>query len=328
MNKALRQTDLPMFCSFNINGGSGFTEKTREIHKEGHKGMVHEILSSDGISLGYYNVSSDREGKVVIDNRKPFIQCSYTISGRKTYAVDNGRRELASLSGNEYNYLFLNEQEISLTWQPGERLEIFELGISPEIFLHYLPEEHSFYDLVQKSIEKNIPLVMSRHNMPLTRLFSDILYHMLRCPLEGRYKELFIRSKTIELMAYQLEQYEQLAGATRSEPQYKELKKEDVDRMHQARSIILANLDSPCSLIDLAHQVGTNEAYLKKHFKQVFGNTVFGYLQAVKMNQAHEMLQQGKPVAQVADYMGYKYSVHFARAFKKYFGYPPNRLKR
>jgi AraC-like DNA-binding protein len=30
----------------------------------------------------------------------------------------------------------------------------------------------------------------------------------------------------------------------------------------------------------------------------------------------------------VAGYVGYKYPVHFARAFKKYFGYPPNKVKK
>lgn len=329
MSKDVLLTDLPMFCPFNIyKAESGFTEKTREIDKEHHTGMVHEMQSSDGISLGYYNVSSKRQGRVLIDNRRPFIQCSYTLSGKKTYAVDNGRRELASFSGHEYNYLFLNEQEIALSWQPGERLEIFELGVSPELFLHYLPEEHAFYKIVQNNLQSDMPAAMSGFNMPLSRAFSDILYQMLRCPLEGRYKELFIKSKTMELMAYQLEQYEQLAGTGRPVLHDKGLKKEDIDRMHHARSIILANLDSPCSLIDLAHQVGTNEAYLKKYFKQVFGNTVFGYLQTIKMNQAHEMLQQGRTVAQVADHMGYKHPVHFARAFKKHFGYPPNTLKR
>lgn len=317
-----------MHCFFDIDKGKGgFAESRREVKREGHQGVIHELISP-GISLGYYNIQSQEEGQVVINNEKPFIQCSYTISGRKNYTVDKGRQQLASFSGKDYNYLFLNSQQVTLNWSPEDKLEIYELGLSPELFLQYLPEHHSFYSVIQQALHHDRPVSMSRFNLPLSRNFSDILRQMLRCPLEGRYKELFVKSKTLELMAYQLEHYEQMAGSNTRTAVYKgQLKKEEVERMHQAEHIILTNLESPCSLIDLAHQVGTNEAYLKKHFKQVFGNTVFGYLQHIKMNKAKDMLADGRSVAEVAGYMGYKYSVHFTRAFKKYFGYPPKEDK-
>ncbi|BAV06508.1 AraC-type DNA-binding protein [Filimonas lacunae] len=317
-----------MYCLFNIDKGkNGFAESRRSIDKHGHQGTIHELVSP-GISLGYYNIQSVQAGQVIINNQKPFIQCSYTISGIKNYTINNGQ-QLAAFSGQDYNYLFLNNQEVTLNWQPNEKLEIYELGISPELFLQYLPEQHPFYNVFQESLQQNIATPMSRFNLPLSRNFCDILRQMTHCPLEGRYKELYVKSKTLELLAFQLEHYEQVtSGNQRASDHKNTLKKEDVERMHHAQHIVINNLDSPCSLIDLAHQVGTNEAYLKKHFKQVFGNTVFGYLQNVKMNKAKEMLTDGKTVAEVADYMGYKYSVHFTRAFKKYFGYPPKEDKR
>jgi AraC-like DNA-binding protein len=318
-----------MFCSFDIyKGQHGFTESKRKIQRDGHHGIIYEMLTQDGISLGYYNVTSQQKGQIVINNQRSFVQCSFTISGKKQYSVDGGKKKLASFTGHDYNYLFLNEQEIYLDWEPEERLEIFELGLSPELFLHYLPVTHPFYNAFEKSARNNTAFPMSKFNMPLTQSFSNILYQIIRCPLEGRYKELFVKSKTIELLAFQLEQYEHITGISKNAEQSKGLKKSDIDRMHHAHSIIMSNLESPCSLIDLAHMVGTNEAYLKKHFKEVFGNTVFGYLQNVKMGKAREMLADGKTVANVADYVGYKYPVHFARAFKKHFGYPPNKVKK
>ncbi len=78
----------------------------------------------------------------------------------------------------------------------------------------------------------------------------------------------------------------------------------------------MENLDSPCSLIDLAHQVGTNEAYLKKHFKEVYGNTVFGFLQQVKMDIVQGITGRWKNGGRSGRLCCYKYPVHFARAFK------------
>jgi AraC-like DNA-binding protein len=314
-----------MFCPFNIyNNSQGvLKESRREVSKNGHTGMVYELNSPDGISFGYYNVTSQYNGQVIIQNQHPFIQLSYTLRGRKSYAVDNGARELASFAEHEYNYLFLNKQDIHLNWEAGIPLEIFELGISPEMFLRYMPDDHPFYAVLKESIQNDIAIPMSEFNLPLSDTFTDMLYQILRCPLEGRYKRLYIKSKIIELLAYQLEQYEKLNSTAEKQ----EMKQDDIDRMYRVRDIILANLDNPCLLIDLAHEVGTNETYLKRYFKQVFNNTVFGFLQTAKMDQAKELLMQGKPVALVADKVGYKHPAHFARAFKKHFGYPPNRIK-
>lgn len=319
-----------MFCPFDIyNNSEGvLKERRRKVSKDGHTGTAYELNSPDGISFGYYNVSSEQDGQVLIRNQQPFIQLSHTVHGKKSYAVDNGERQLATLTDNEYNYLFLNKQDIYLNWKAGEHIEIFELGISPEIFFNYLPEDHPFFNVLKGSMEDDVATPMSQFNLPLSGVFTDMLYQVLNCPLEGRYKRLYVKSKIIELLAFQLEQYEKLTGAVTPLTDNQPMRQEDRERMYRARQIILANLDSPCLLIDLAHEVGTNETYLKKYFKQVFNNTVFGYLQAAKMQQAKELLMQGKPVAIVADKAGYKHAAHFARAFKKHFGYPPTATKK
>lgn len=293
----------------------------------GHTGMVHEVACPEGINLGYYNVRSEYAGKVIIQNRQPFLQLSYTLSGNKSYHIDKGNTMLASFSRQQYNYLFFKEEEIHLNWQAGEKLEIFELGISPGVVLDFLPEEHPLFAVFNSSFRHNTPASLSRQHLPIRTAISTILYDMLNCPLEARYKQLYIKAKTIELLAVQLAQYEQLSGLTRTETNTRTLKKEDVDRMYMARDIIISNINSPCTLIDIAHQVGTNDAYLKSHFKQVFGTTVYGYLQNIKMAHARELLLQGSTVSEVAVLSGYKHIAHFTRAFKKYFGYAPGVIK-
>jgi len=319
-----------MFCSFDIyqNGDDSIRESRREVNRDGHQGLIYEMGVPEGISLGYYKIRSASEGKVVIDNSRPFLQVSYTISGNKSYGIEGADQVLASFKKQEYNYLFLAEQKIHLTWQPEEQLEIFELGISPELMLRFLPQEHPFYPVFHSSLEKNIAAPMSEKNLALHSRSSNILYDMLNCPLDGRYKQLYMRGKTAELLAIQLEEYEKQAGAGKHTRQTKKLKQEDIDRMYHVRDIVIANMHSPCSLIDLAHQVGTNDAYLKKQFKEVFGTTVFGYLHVVKMGEARRMLLEGRSVSEVAYLTGYKHVAHFTRAFKKYFGIAPNQVRK
>ncbi|SCC41880.1 AraC-type DNA-binding protein [Chitinophaga costaii] len=319
-----------MFCTFDIyqKDAPRLRESRRQVDREGHQGMIYELGSPDGICLGYYKMQSAQAGRVLIDNTSPFLQLSYTISGSKSYALEKNARAFATFKKQEYNYVFLPEEKLHLQWEAGEPLEIFELGISPELLLRLLPEQHPFYAAFNNSLENNVPATMSENNLSLRYKNSSILYDMLNCPLDGRYKELYLRAKTTELLAIQLEEYELQLSAAKQVKAPKALKKEDIDRMHHVRDIIVQNMHSPCSLIDLAHQVGTNDAYLKKQFKEVFGTTVFGYLHVVKMGEARRMLLEGLSVSEVAYLTGYKHVAHFTRAFKKHFNIVPNQVRR
>ncbi|SFN32090.1 AraC-type DNA-binding protein [Chitinophaga sp. YR627] len=318
-----------MYCNFDIYQAEEalLKERRRSVAQHGHKGIIYELSSPDGINLGYYNVTSSQPGKVVIKNTNPFIQLTYTISGNKSYQVHHGKHRVLPFKKQEYNYLFFSKEQVQLNWQPGERLEIFEVSVSPELMLNYLPQEHPFHALLHRSIERNETTPMSSSNLFLQTESNSILYKMINCPLEGRYKQLYIKSKLGELLSIELDAFEQSQQAHRRKTE-KTLRPADIERMHHAREIIISNLQSPCSLIDLAHQVGTNDAYLKRHFKTVFGTTVFGYLHFTKMNQAKELLQSGTSITEVATLTGYKYVSHFNRAFTKHFGIGPGKVRK
>jgi AraC-like DNA-binding protein len=185
-----------------------------------------------------------------------------------------------------------------------------------------LPEDHPFFPTLQKTMNSNTPSALSGSNLPIQVNSSRILYDMLHCALERKYKQLYIKSKLCELLALELDAYQQRTHLATPGKQSR-IKPAEIERMHQAKEIILANMRSPCSLIDLAHQVGTNEAYLKKHFKEVFGMTVFGYLHEFKMKEAADLLTAGRSVSEVSHLTGYTHVSHFTRAFKKHYGINP-----
>src|SRR5690606_30343300 len=107
------------------------------------------------------------------------------------------------------------------------------------------------------------------------------------------------------------------------------LRSEELERMQKVRDLLYNQPARSYSLVGLAHAVGTNEATLKKHFKAVYGTTVFGYLTARRMELAKALLLSKElKVAAVAQEVGYKYASHFTAAFRKHFGILPNQLLR
>jgi AraC-like DNA-binding protein len=102
----------------------------------------------------------------------------------------------------------------------------------------------------------------------------------------------------------------------------------DKARLLEAKNIVEQNLKHPCSLIELSRKTGLNDFKLKKGFKALFGNTVFGYLAEIRMNMAYKLLKDGRTVSEVAETVGYKNAHHFTAAFKKHFDLLPSKVNK
>ena len=92
------------------------------------------------------------------------------------------------------------------------------------------------------------------------------------------------------------------------------------------REIIINQMSEPPSLKELAELVEISLKNLKEGFKQVYGNTVFGFLYEYKMNVASNMLSsKNYNVNEVALHLGYSTASHFINAFKNKFGTTPKK---
>lgn len=202
--------------------------------------------------------------------------------------------------------------------------DIISINLSHDFLCRYLPASHLVQHTFRKRDAEDGPVMLSEMNMLLTPEINAILQRLSVSSEGGLCDQLLLESKVIELLALQVAQFEQLQSNTARA----QLKKGEEERMQQAREILIHHTGEPLSLRALAHLVGTNEFNLKRDFKVVFGNTVFGYLNQHKMEQAKAMLiEKHISIAEISLKMGYKHATHFTNAFKKYFGYLPNKIK-
>lgn len=102
------------------------------------------------------------------------------------------------------------------------------------------------------------------------------------------------------------------------------LNPDQLNRLYIAKDVLLKRADCPPSLMELARQVGLNDYLLKRGFRQVFGMTVFGYLQNYRLEKAKQLLAEQKlTVAGVARAVGYASLSSFTHAFQRKFGMNP-----
>lgn len=92
-------------------------------------------------------------------------------------------------------------------------------------------------------------------------------------------------------------------------------------KMYEAKNILLDNMGTSISIKELSKKLATNECYLKKGFKEVFGITIHDFYQQQKMEHAKFLLyEKGMTVTDVSAKLGFASISHFSYAFKKQTG--------
>ncbi|MEO0704083.1 MAG: AraC family transcriptional regulator [Cyanobacteria bacterium J06649_5] len=152
-------------------------------------------------------------------------------------------------------------------------------------------------------------------------MMTKVLQQILNCPYRGIVKRTYLESKSIELVALVLDHEITLR---QGKNRHTFLKPEQLDKVRYAKEILLRDLSNPPSLESLTQRTGLNDFALRQGFRQVFGTTVFGQLQAHRLEVAKQLLaEQDISVTEVAHRVGYASLPSFTKAFKRKFGITP-----
>jgi len=216
----------------------------------------------------------------------------------------------------EYNIISLPKGETTVIANRGD-VDLIHIYLSEAFFYRYMPQDYGspLYNL--KGTGK-----LFHRNLYLSPKLKNILNEINYCDFGGHLKNLYTKAKIIELLSLQLAQHEEekLIPST--------LKPLEVEKMIFVKELIENNIADSHTISSLARAAGTNEQYLKKHFKLLFGSTVFGHMISCKMEKAKEMLLTGQyRITEIAERVGYKHATHFTNAFKKFFGCLPQSFK-
>ncbi|GAB3247878.1 AraC family transcriptional regulator [Larkinella harenae] len=298
-------------------------EKSETYLREDAEGASYEFISA-GIHIWYATIQPKKRIKSQLLISSPCIQLLFSIQSVSSYRFKFDKNSVYKFSDQEHNILLFPDDYVYFESKVSDQLEFFSISLSPELFFSYFPDSITYFSGFRETIKTKKTALFSEHNLSITPRIAVILQEIIHCSLGGYSKRLYIEAKVIELVALQIDQYERIKNA----PLVLRLKEEEVQKMHRVRQIITENPEKTFSLKDLSREVGTNEYNLKKHFKQLFGDTVFGYIQNFRMEKAKAMLaERNAKIAEVGRQLGYKHATHFTTAFKKYYGFLPHKLK-
>lgn len=316
-NSILLEKEYPDWYS---SSDEGVTESTTYIEEYFGKGFYKEIFF-DGVHIGFGNTFLRNRVRLGFESDFETVEMHFALKGKSTVLTDVTEQSI-SFTPHQHNIIYANGICGKMQWE-SEQLQLCEINLAPDFFKKFLPRSNHIFDAFRNTMEKGKSGLLAKNHHPVRHKMYQIVDEIMSCQRQGIFKRMFLEAKVIELLLLQLEQF-----ADDTIP-HASVKKSDVDKIYAVREFILQNLDAACSLIDLAHKVGTNEFILKKGFKELFGTTVFGFWNDAKMEQAKLLLtEQDMTIGEVSYHIGYKNQRHFSAAFKRKFGILPSQYKK
>ncbi|WP_165793149.1 helix-turn-helix transcriptional regulator [Sphingobacterium haloxyli] len=204
----------------------------------------------------------------------------------------------------------------------GQKSQFFEVAIELSFFEKIYTPDSRFLDTMHKQLlltTSTASPFRATITPAMKALISDIGTHNYK----GHLMSVYLEIKTMELFLMQIQEMDRQTSLKKCQ-----LSSYDVACLHDAKNFIEQHFNQSISIVGLAQQVGINQTKLKAGFKELFGNTVFGFIRDLQMEKArHLLLDEKRYVGEVADIVGYKHAHHFAAAFKRKYGILPSELK-
>ena len=224
------------------------------------------------------------------------------------------------LVGGHHNVLFAQSFDLEFI-NKTPKLETFGVQFPVEQFIAYTAGASDELSRFCDRIADGKASILFDDWAPITPAIDATIKEIRETELQGVTRELFVLSKSIELLVQSIEARKVPTGYVKTSS--------DRERLVAARDLVNARLTDPPNLSEVARQVGLNEYKLKRGFKEMFSTTVFAYLTEQRLELAKRfLLDTAKTSAEIAFELGYATPQHFHNAFKKRFGVTPNSMRK
>lgn len=323
MNYIINDSDFEDFMIPATFEESSVTEQNKSIKIATPKGTInyteHDLAEELKILQGDYSLQDNVMicGKGATD----LLEIQFNLSANDIFYYNKPtiERVTPKMTGN-ISYLAQEENKAAILFKKDISYTTFDIHL-PCSFFNKFAGESKCLDCFLCQIEHKRSCCLFETGLCVNAQLYNTICKIKQCPYKGLSKKIYLESKIYELIALLVE------SADNKSPDHR-LTKTDIDNIHFAASLIRNNLKSPFTIQQLAKEVGMNQTKLKNGFKAIIGNTIFGYLQEIRMSQAEEyLLHSDLPIQEIAYLSGYQNVSNFSAAFKHIHGYSPNQLR-
>ena len=280
-------------------------------------GSQEVITIEEDFTLIRFQNDDDEVFKAEEQIRQGLIQFHFGIKGKAKFIFNQGTYAL-DLKEEKALLLYNPQKELPLHLELAPRSWVISVIVSIKKF-HALFSTEANYIPFLSADNKDKKYYGESDISPSMAIVLSQLFHY---NLHPSIKNLYYKGKGYELLSLYFNKTE--------DPNAEQcpflIDEENVMKIRKAKDIVIANMAEPPGLQELSEQVGLNLKKLKMGFKQIYGDTVYGFLFDYKMDMARRLLDSGSyNVNEVGLKIGYSTGSHFIAAFKKKFATTPKK---
>lgn len=267
---------------------------------------IHVVFND--IHMEFYKSNGQFESNI--------IEINHCFVGRSEYLCDD--RNIAYISEGDLSISDLKFDKNDYSYFPTKHYH----GVS--IFLSYdklkenklLKEFGIDLNKVYRLVS-NLKVKIYRSDERLEHIFYEF-YHA-----ENNFMKEYLRIKVLELLLF-------ITNLDWEKEEIKKsyLTKKQVIVIKRIKNLLVRDLTVHYTIDELSKRFKISPTSLKTQFKELYGDSLYGYVKKIKLEKSKELLIEGKlSIAEIALEIGYLNPAKFSSAFKKEYGVSPSKFK-
>jgi AraC-like DNA-binding protein len=289
-------------------------------------GTVGGLLLEEGLYMRYAHLSCREDIRVLRPKRKTasamiFSLCYLLTPGGFRFADGEATAALSATAGDNNVFLSSNNMSYSVVLTGGMPCHFIELLMDWEwLQQHLAGMEEKVRGIEYALVEDAMTLLTERTRPAEEQLLDQIESELARC----RINQLSLRGRLLLLLSGTLSRWPAVGN---TQPSIR--KTWHMQTIRQVEQRLVHSLEDMLPpQRQLAREFALSESTLKRHFKAVYGKTMYEYYLEKKMELAKRLLQEKKiSVTETAYMLGYEKVSAFISMFKKIHKILPGSLK-
>lgn len=289
------------------------------------RGRFCKIRVRSGIDIWITDCRFDKEMVFSCLDHSAVLIFSFYLSGHAQSRLGRCKTRLAPTPGQQGIFYFPQPVGVSRV-ETQTTFRHVAIMIRPCQLISYLEDD---LGVLPPGLRR---IVQGHCDNPFCRVgeitppMISALQQILNCPYSGMTRRLYLESRVMALIAFQLET---LSHDACRKSVSGILHPADRRCIEKVRQVLVSDLENPPDLTALTRRAGMSHTKLNRCFRQLYGMTVFAFLRNERLTRARHMIESdGFNVTETALAVGYESISHFSQAYKKHFGISPSRCRR
>lgn len=285
------------------------------LPEEKGEGFIYEYFHKDGfyVSVADYLIFEKKERKY--DIKENCMEIYYFESG-DIKNIQNGIPTNQIKQG--INVFVNNQRPGKVVYAPNVKIKYVSIAIFEEYITKNIQKKFpiGYFDFQQVEKWKN-------HNYDTPELTSTFI--QLKKNLNSKVNiDFYYESKIGEIFSLIIKNYK-----NNSNNSNKKILKKDLEILNNLKIEINESFANPPTINELCLMSGMGLTKLKYSFKSAFNQTIFSYINEVRMKRALLFLSNDEnTISYVASSVGFKSPGKFSASFKKTYGESPNKYRK